>query len=174
MWLWIKWHCKLLHGCMGLAVSRGTSHVTAKHHCKHFNGCYKNALFKATGTHSMLYIRLERSGFVRNQRTALYSWHSEALRTYLEIRRSTRGHIKEDFKKITIHTDTQMITKAALRCCALCIYVWTIFRDDKLLAYQRAASRIGDKSSEDGVWLPVMRGNKSNSHILNPLWAGMA
>ena len=103
---------------MGLAVSRGTSHVTAKHHCKHFSGCYKNALCKNTVTHSVLHIRLERNGFLRNQRTALYSWNSEAHRTYLEIRHSTIGHINEDFKKITIHTDTQMITNAALKRCA--------------------------------------------------------
>ena len=44
----------------------------------------------------------------------------------------------------------------------------TAFGDDKLLAEQHLSFRNGDKSSEDGVWLPMWHGNK-NSHTGIPL-----
>ena len=53
----------------------------------------------------------------------------------------------------------RLVTAAcyALHCC-----VGTVFGRAKPLAYQRPPSgKKGDKASEDGVWLPMWRGNKS-------------
>ena len=68
------------------AVSRGTSHLTTKQRYSMYiplRWIFKNAPSKAAVSHSE-YIRLERSGFARNQRIGLYSRHCQALRALSE------------------------------------------------------------------------------------------
>ena len=45
-------------------------------------------------------------------------------------------------------------------------YMWTICRHDSPLAYQHPPSTEGDKSSEDGVWLPMWRGKEEVTHAV--------
>ena len=69
-------------------------------------------------------------------------------------------------RAVSQHTDTSMYTKPSFKCCyALHSYVETIFSHKKLLTWQYPPSRNGDQSPEDGVWLPMRRGNtKKEKH----------
>ena len=74
---------------------------------------------------------------------------------------------------VTQHIDMNEKTKCTLKCYMLHNNVWTIFSHDidKLLTSQDPPSRNGDKSFEDGAWLPMWWGDKmlflnSRSHNL--------
>ena len=95
MWLRIKWHYKLVRGCMVYterAPRRQQFHVAPTtlqpNSAVNTSVDIPNALCKATVTHSESH-----TTGAQTKRIASYSCHCEALWAHLEMRHSTRVHI---------------------------------------------------------------------------------
>ena len=96
MWLWRKWHCELVHGCMCTQNVRRDGSSSMCHQpcrqqrCSHL-GEYLNRLRKAS--HSFqVYFGYSTVGLLRSGEH--YSCHCEALGAHLEARHSTSVPMK--------------------------------------------------------------------------------